>query len=531
MASLVRFTQNRLSAVLLVLASLTLLGACQKEEAKAPVAPPKPVFDMVKAEQAAKARFKIEEAPSDDLAFEPDYLQIATMAHQDQASLQGALDGLVDPDAAQIVLLLHPQYGPDFPLPSVPLIIFEKVNGQWQTAFQAEGAMTPVFVARRAPLSLSLELVSLASRLENLPQDAQGLLETYSKTPPLLSKERGSQIAAQADSFLQRISLVQLHSSKNLLRFDLPFLENRTASLVLTTPQGAEVLSNSFHIVPFESLLSLNQGTPPAYAELRRQNIGGTTIRAALGDLEAGFWTVPNEARLASCQAIFGALNERMGLSRKDSARVLWRLIQTHAVFADDVDYEIHCTGSDIAFLMTNSALALPPTDSSRPSSTKRLVLNRTMSEMARLMKTANPASESKLVQMMADHVQIRDGARFFFANENQLITAPLEVVAPAATAQQAASYLMTLPMEAYGCYASGAGQLKNHRATLIEIENDRNLWLLNLAFDENDKISGLHFHPATQLQYCRAINGRAEGNPCIFEKKTFENVSTDRCG
>lgn len=511
------------------------LTACQKD--KEPVAPKvqapaKVEFNAATALPKLEKRITTQEVDAKPLSGDADYIQLST--HYETASQEatGLLSDIVSDDTVSVLVMAHVKNGDTLKFPPVPLLIFDRKDKNWTTTYQAKGTLTPLFVAQRAPFSVRLEMVLLKDRLGGLAKDAQKIVEAYSQKHALYSATRLDEISKLADDFSQRIALVEENSLKEIALFDISYLENFGTALNLKGKTGETVAKNILSVSGKKSVLPLHHNEPPTYDQLLTHKIGDQSPRLALGDLESGFWRVPAEALHPSCKAIQGALSERLGLSRKDSAIVLWRMMQPHALFAEGIDYKSQCSGEDLAVLLTEAGFTLPPAEGIRPSNATETAMNKTLSKLASLLKNTKDQNLTQVIDLMKDQVVVRDQARLLFSNApDQLVDSQDELIAPSMAREEAGEYLMMLPIKAYGCYSRGDGQLGSHRATLLTLENDPNLWFLNMAFDENVKISGFQLRRANQLDFCRAIGGRSGANRCTFSGTSFPGLEHERCG
>jgi hypothetical protein len=356
--------------------------------------------------------------------------------------------------------------------------------------------------------------------------------KTYGTTLALYSNEGAHEISTLADAFAQRIALVEEASITEIGDFTLPYLENYGSAINLLNAAGEIASATQLSVQGRTSVLPLHHNTPPAYSDLLSYQIGLHSPRSALADLEASFWSVPADVLRPSCQAIHGALKERLGLSERDSALVLWSMIQPHSLFATGIDYRSQCSGEDMAALLSEIGFSLPAQQAIRPNSKTLNAMNKSLSSIARLLKNAKDGSEAKLQNIMADTVLIRDQARMLFTDDpDQVISSTSDVIAPTLASAEAADYLLALPIQSYGCYARGTGQSGHHRASLVQLENDPSLWLLDFSFNQKNVINGIQLRSASQRDFCRAIGGRKGKNRCVFSGKSFPGLTPDKCG
>jgi len=510
-----------------------MLSACKEEpKPKVQEQPVKVVFDPKAAQTKFTKRFAPIDIEAKAISAQSDYIQLLAH-HENQPTNPAAfLSEAVSDETRSVVVLAHIQNGADLKFPALPLYIFNKDQGKWQTTFQAKGALTPLFVANRAPFTIMLEVVLLKDKLDGLANDAQKIIHSYTGPKALYSKERAHDLSAPGDAFAQRIALVEEVSLKDVGQFDISYLENFGSALNLLGQNGTNSLSTILSVEGKETVLPLHHNKPPQYSELLSHKIAQLSPRMALGDLEKSFWRVPPEALAPNCQAVHGALIERLGLSRRDSAIILWQMMQPHALFGDDIDYRSQCTGEDLAVLLGEAGFSLPPSEAERAPRSFLNSMNKTLTRVATLMKNPKESNLESLQKLMAETILVRDEARLLFSTSpDQLIDTTQDVVAPSLQASDAADYLMMMPLESFGCYSKGQGQVGHHRATLMTLENDPHLWLLNMAFDEDKKVNGLHFHRASQYDFCRAIGGRKGANRCTFSNKNFPGLQHERCG
>jgi len=510
------------------------LNGCGEEQAPKKIvkeAPP-PVFDLSIAHDKAIKRLISIDMEAAPLPSGSDYIRLVVENDFAHANPKTFLSGLTSHLSQTAVVIAHIQNGETLRLPPVPIFIFEKQGNNWITSFQASGALSPLFVAQRDALSLSIEIVLLNAKLDGLSKDAEELIQTYTNTLPLYSKEHAHEISTLSDGFSNRIALVEEASLKEVAQFDVSYIESYANALNLLSQTGEIELTSVFSVTGQASVLPLHQGKPPLYDALLTHKIGTQSPRNALGDLEAGFWSVPIDVLHPTCQAVQGALIERLGLSTQDSAIILWRMMQPHAMFAQNIDYSAQCSGEDIAALLADINLALPQKKQGRPSSKTQNSMNKTLNNIASLIKNTHSKNEKKMTSLMAENVLIRDQARLLFSDEsNKVVETTKDVIAPTASKEFAAQYLMTLPIRAYGCYSKGKGQTENHRASLVTFENDPALWMLDFAFNDKNKINGLHLRTVTQKDFCRAIGARKGENRCTFSGKEFAGLSPAKCG
>jgi hypothetical protein len=524
---------KRLGIIFLFATFIVSLNGCNEEKAakKAPVKVA-PVFDPLIAKDKASKRIASVDVDAPSLPSGSDYIRLVIAPNADHKTPTRFLSDITSEDSKSVVILAHIENGEGLKLPSVPLFIFEKQAASWSTIFQAEGTLSPLFVAQRAALSASIEIVLLKDHLEGLDKDARELVEAYANRLPLYSKDGAHEISQLADGFASRIALVEEATLKNVANFTISYLENFGIALNLLSASGEVSLTSTLSVTGQTTVLPLEQDKPPQYNALLTHKIGTQSARSALGDLETSFWSVPSDVLHPSCQAIRGALVERLGLSNRDSALVLWRMIQPHALFADGVDYNAQCSGEDVAVLLNEMGLALPQIKSSRASTKEYNAMNKTLSTIASLIKNTKASNEEKLADLMTQNVLVRDQARLLYSDEpNQTIESTTDVIAPTLSKEKAAQYLMSLPIKSYGCYSNGQGQVGNHRATLLTIENDPNLWMMNFAFDDKNKINGLFLGTVDQKDYCRAIGDRLTTNKCVFSGKNFPGLTSAKCG
>jgi|GEM_PF-1991833 len=491
-----------------------------------------PVFDAKIAKDKAIKRIASVDIEATPIPSASDYIRLVVQNADTPTSPKNFLSGITSDKSKTVVVLAHIENGADLKLPAVPLFIFEKQGKNWSTSFQAEGTLSPLFVAQRAALSVSVEMVLLTDQLEGLNKDARELIHAYANTLPLYSKDRAHEISTLADGFARRIALVEEVALKDVANFTISYLENFGNALNLLSATGEVALTSILSVTGQKTVLPLHHEKPPLYSTLLTHKIGTQSARDALGDLEAGFWSVPVDVLHPSCQAVRGALIERLGLSARDSALILWRMMQPHALFGEGIDYTAQCTGEDVSALLTEMGFTVPQSKRLRPSKKTQNAMNKTLSTIATLIKNNQASSEKRMVGLMAENVLVRDQARLLFSDDlDQTIETTEDVIAPTASKEFAAEYLMTLPIRGYGCYSKGKGQIGNHRATLITFENDPSLWMLDFAFNEQNKINGLHLHGVSQKEYCQAIGARKGTNRCTFSGKKFPGLSPAKCG
>jgi len=508
------------------------LAGCKEEAKKKTPPPPEVVFDVQKAQKTAQGRILSADAEAAALPVQSDYLRIVAQTDTAPSQPDLFLKPITSDKTQTVVILATLHNGPDLTMPDVPLYIFEKNQTSWQQTFAAQGPITPYFVEQRAPLEATLEIVLLKDKLKDLGQEAQKQLDSYRSQHSVYSKEQAHVLSALPDAFAQRIALVEEASLKDLSKTDISYLENYARTFTFMSKAEEAAFTTTLAVEGKESLLSQHKNQLPSYNDLMSYAIAGQTARQALGDLENSFWSVPGDALRPSCDAITGALQERLGLSLKDSAVVLWGMMQSHALFATDIDYNTQCSGEDINTLLTNMGRTLPHPQTMRPSSQNVTHMNRSLSHVASLVKNTKDSALDRIAEMMTDKVQVRDEARLLFSAEpDQLVSNTQDVIAPALDKNNAAEYLMMLPVQAYGCYSQGQGQRGHHRATLAQLENDPNLWQINFAFDDQNKINGIQLKKPSQLDFCRAIGKRTGANRCRFSGKDFPGLSADRCG
>ncbi len=523
---------KRLLIVGVLSAFVLSVAACKEEPVVQKTEPAKIVYDPAKAQELASQRIVSVDVEASPIESGSDYIRLVAKQGESAALPDGFLRDVTSEDTKSVVLLAHIKNGEGMKLPPVPLFIFDKSSDAWASAFQTSGILSPFFVAQRAPLSVSLELILLKDQLDGLPKDAEELIKAYGSSLALYSKEGAHEISELADAFIQRIALVEETSFKHLTDFNVSYLESFGSTVNLVDTDQAVILETNLSVEGRKSILPLHHNRPPAYSELLSHQIGIHSPRSALADLEASYWSVPVDALHANCQALFGALKERLGLSDRDSALVLWQMIQPHALFSQSIDYREHCSGEDIAALLQEMGFALPPTQPQRPSSKTQNAMNSSLSAVARILKSTKGTPEKDLQKLLADTILVRDQARLLFTAETeQLISSATDIVAPTLDNVSAADFLMTLPLKSYGCYANGTGQVGYHRASLATLENDPTLWLLDFAFDSDNKINGIQLRNASQKDFCRAIGGRKGASRCVFSGKSFPGLSSDRCG
>ncbi|MDV7338939.1 hypothetical protein RYZ26_05010 [Terasakiella sp. A23] len=511
---------------------MTTLNACKEEPKPKVQEPVKILFNPTTAYDKITKRIAAIDIDASPLTSNTDYINLIANHETAGSSVTGFISDIASDDTKSVVVLAHVQNGDNLKFPPIPLFIFEKEAADWKTTFQAKGPLTPYFVARRAPLSVNMEMVLLKEIMDDLATDAGKLIQSYHTKHALYSNERADAIAALADDFSQRIALVEEANLKDIAQFNISYLESFGSAINLLGKTGETNLTSILSVEGKTSVLPLHHNVPDAYNDLLTFKIGDQSARMALGDLESGFWSVPSEALASTCQAIQGALQERLGLSARDSAMVLWRMLQPHALFAQNVDYIAQCTGEDIAALLTEAGFSLPAAKTGRAGRTAQNAMNKTLSKIATLLKNTKDSNQQRMTTLMDSTVVVRDQARLLFsANPDQLIDSTEDVVAPTLSGEEAAEYMMMLPVQAYGCYSRGQGQVGNHRATLLKMENDPTLWLLNLAFNEENKIAGIQLKGASQRDFCRAIGGRKGNNRCAFSGKRFPGLQPDRCG
>ncbi|SCA57776.1 exported hypothetical protein [Candidatus Terasakiella magnetica] len=508
------------------------LTACKEPEIEQAKLPVKEVFQPEKAQQLAIKRIASIDVNSAPIATNSDYLRIMATPDLQPKSPDAFLSGLTSDKTQSVVLLAHIGNGEALKLPPVPLFIFDKQDDKWKNIFQASGNLTPYFVAQRAALTVDIEIVLLKDKLTGLSKDAHELIQSYANSLPLYSKEQAHQISTLADAFAQRIALVEEASLKEVAHSTISYLENFATALNFIAPMGDIALSTLLSVEGKISVLPLHHNKPPLYDELLNYKVSNLSPREALSDLESVFWSVPVEALRSSCRAIQGALQERLGLSLRDSTLVLWRMMQAHALFAKETDYITQCSGIDSAARLEEAGFSLPSPKQGRTSRTKTKTMNKALSSIASLVKNQKDSGYTRLAKMMTDKLVVRDEARLLFpAQSGQLINATNDVVAPSLSNTDAAEYLMMLPIKSYGCYSRGRGQSGDHRTTLVQLENDPNLWQLDFAFDQSDKINAIQLRKPSQVDFCRAVGGRTSSNRCAFSGKSFPGLSSDRCG
>lgn len=512
--------------------AVLILSACE-EPAPPPKkeTPPEVTFNPKEAQENARNQIVAADVETQPLSQNLNYLRIIATTKISDTPPTPFLEAVSSAKTHGILVMAHIQNGKDLTLPPVPLFLFEKDGTSWTRSFTANGPLSPFFVVRRAPLEVSFEIILLQEKLDGLAEDAQTLIDVFDQPNALYSTARAHSLSTQADSFAQRIGLVEEAALKDVANLSISYLENYASHVSFLDKDGQAIFNTTLSAQGKISMLPLRHNIPLDYSQLLNHPISGLSPRAALDDLESGFWSVPPEALHASCNAIKGALQERLGLSRQDSAMVLWRMIQPHALFASQTDYVNQCTGADMQKLLGEMGLTLPPMKTPRSSAAKIKTMNRTLSQLARLIRNAKDSDQTKIADMMAEHVVVRDEARLLFSTQpDQLVTSTNDVIAPTLPAKETAQFLMMLPLEAYGCYGRGNGQRGDHRTTLTQLENDPNLWQLDFAFDENNKVNGIRLDKPTQLDFCRAIGDRTGANRCYFSGKDFPGLSAARC-
>jgi hypothetical protein len=523
--------KDYLPTALLLLFLLVPLSACKEEVKKAPE-PVKVVFNPQSARDKINKRITTGDVDATETAAPSDYIKLIAISEDHKPDPSGFLSAIPSDDTRAIVLLAHISNGPELQLPTVPLVIFEKSATKWKTVFQARGSLTPLFVAKRAPLTISLEMVLLKDTLKDLPEDAQKIIQAFNIPKTIYSTERATEISTLSDDFAQRIALVEEATLKDIATFDISYLQSYASAIKLLQATGEVALTSILSIDGQKSVLPLHHNMPPAYNDLLSYKLGKMSPRMALGDLESVFWSVPSDALLASCQAVQGALKERLGLSQRDRAIILWRMMQPHAIYAEDINYVTQCSGDNMAAMLRESGFQVPTKETPRPSNSTTNAMNKSLSTIATLIKNTKQDNQTRISTLMDKTVLVRDEARLLFsAQPDQLITTLHDVIAPTMANEEASEYLMMLPIKTYGCYSQGNGQIGNHRATLIDMENDPNLWQLDFSFNKENKINAIQLKHPTQLDFCRAIGGRKGNNKCAFSGKNFPGLSADRCG
>lgn len=527
--TLMTFKQLVISAAFMI--GAVFLSACEQEQAKQ-TPPPKPAYDSAQALQRLADQVKTSQTETAPLPADSDYIQVQVHSQKPKSLQADFLKHIASPDSQVVVLLGHLKNGETLKLPTVPFAIYEKNDEGWQTVFLANGPITPLFVAQRAPLSVSLELVLLKDKLEGLDDDGNTLIGSYVTDQALLSKERTHDVSARADAFLQRMALVEERSFKDFDELSISYLESLGAQIDIAHVHQNQEQTLTLSVKGRQSELPLSTNRTLSYSDIMNYQIAQVTIREALDDLERLFWSTPKEGLRAGCQAISGALQERLGLSEKDSALILWHMVQPHTIFARGVDYALDCTGEDLSVQLSELGYALPVQKPQRAKSSDTQKQNRVLTSIATQLKSFTDKSYNRIEGFMDETVFVRDETRFLMAfDDKQLVQSPTDVVAPMLSKASTTEFISMLPVQSFGCYMRGQGQSGNQRATLVQLENDPSLWILNFAFNEKNKIKGIQFQSASQRDFCRAIGGRKGANRCVFSDKNFPGLQADRCG
>ncbi len=496
---------RRLLQMVLV-CGLPLLGlvAC-KEPAPAPKqVEEKPPYNPEKAHKLAVQRIAALDVASPPLTKNSDYIQIHAAPGPQPRSAEAFLSGITSDQTKTAIILARFNAGEGISLPARPLFIFEKKQERWTNRFQADGPLTSYFVTQHAPLSVSLDMVLLQDLLPDLD--------------------------VAAHDFAQRISAIKEVSFQDIAHAPITYLNAQGTVLNLIGATGEMALSLHINVKGKTSLFPFPPSKPVRYSEILNFQIKDQTPRSVLGDLEARFWNLPLHELAPNCRAIQKTLQERLGVSPRDSALVLFHMMQSHTLFAENLDYRKECAPDATTALFENMGLELPTKETSDSISTN--AMNSTLSTIVRLFKNTKDETAAKFTNLMHGPVTIHDEARLLFTEDpNLLVEGTSHIVGPSLSSEQAADFLMMLPVQSYGCYSRGSGQLGNYRAALLTLENDPDLWQINFSFYKSGIINGIQLHKPSQLEYCRAVGGRTGQNRCKFTQQTYPGLSADRCG
>ncbi len=414
-------------------------------------------------------------------------------------------------------------------------------DGEWQSGAGYSALSLNVSGADKlAPILVSLydqDITSIALIAEISGQSASEPILEYQG-----SREGGFSVKTSFDGLLSGFSPIQDEDSTTV-DVDLVFgLKNGTSQIVpkalswaitpeaaksiisLNSKEGSELGHIEVNLVSRPPrLVGKLSGSPLDYdAVLTSELDMGQTLGEALSEKSTAlndFWAAKGDDFNAACASLRQALTLDVGLTAADATTALLAITSRHALFATGISYETACLDGE-------TARALEMLDADFPSGERRYSasssLTQRLSQVGRLMRDSNPDnSRSKLEALFADSTLIRDphglvgtlsGAETFEGNGLSVL--------PTATPEAGAEYLLSLPIAHFACFSSGSGMGGLHRAGLVEFAGDKTIWVLDLAFDDDSKISGISVAQATKKEICRAIATRTTpDSQCYFSK------------
>jgi len=243
----------------------------------------------------------------------------------------------------------------------------------------------------------------------------------------------------------------------------------------------------------------------------------GQVLTSPLGKL----WAANDQQFETACGALRNTLSNEAGLDVLDAATALWALTHRHALFAKGFAYEMACADERIARGLEVLEKDLPSADqkSKGPSIS---VMNSKLSRVGSLARNTDPEGAlEKLAVLFAETVTLIDPYGVLVGlDDGGTIEAQGLSVHPATDGALASEYLTSLPVGKIACFNKGGGMNGHHRATLLSMQGDPSLWVLDLAFNSEGLIEGVALKEADKASVCQAIASRTTPeSQCYFSK------------
>jgi len=297
-----------------------------------------------------------------------------------------------------------------------------------------------------------------------------------------------------------------------------------TKALVFKTSSGETVGRIAFGFERRPSLLAgkLLSGSSLSWAEIMETSLpGGGRLGEVIKPQLGAFWSTDGEPFEAACSALRQALTEDAALDPLDAAATLWILTQRHALYASVASYETACADERIAQGLEVLERDLP----SSPINEKKLsvsAMNAKLGRVGALARSTDPdGAIEKLAIMFGDQVTLMDPYGILAGlDDEETIQANGVSVHPSTDGALASEYLASLPIDKIACFSKGMGMAGNHRATLLSLNGSSAIWVLDLAFDAEERIVGVALREADKMAVCQAIATRTTPeSQCYFSQ------------
>jgi hypothetical protein len=382
----------------------------------------------------------------------------------------------------------------------VPLTPWFRLDGVFKTTLALDVAYVSEALAVDAAAAAKTIIAALGTETiwAAADRDSPGALHAF---------------AEKLGSFMARFVDAASERANGFVSFDLETADG--PGRVLTIGTSANAAEAVFQIVGRPALLTGRADGD--YRALAARAVGGQTLAtffATHADITSAVLTSEADRLAPACRALADTLSTRLGLASADVTTVLNALIRLRALF----------TASPEAPCLKGVSLAV--SEGGKSPTRLNAILDRIAASVRRL-----PAEEAqaRLVDLFASQPALFDFGRFWLAaNTMEVVSGPSAYILPAGDPTSAAGHLAALPIVRMGCYSDGTG-IGAHRAALIELRQDRGLWVLDVAFDGAGKIRGLALAEAHQRDMCRAVRSRPD---CAFavRGKAYRGIDPGRC-